>query len=526
LAPVRTKLGHGIRAGFVLALALSFVACASVPRAGPGREALQLIVLHTNDVHGQVLPRDATWIDPNDPPEVGGLPRVAAAIARIRREESGPGVFVLAVDGGDWFQGTPEGNLDGGLGFVRALSFVGYDAAALGNHEFDLGVAHLCDVLEHAAPPAICANLRDPATDERVDWVEPWRVVEGAGLTLALVGLLTPETPEITHRDARALTFEDPARALGRALEELPAGIDLVIPVGHIDVEEARAVARVHGADGGLPLIVTGHSHTFLREGVREGETLIVQAGSKATALGRVDLWIDARTHEVLDVRAQLIDLLEAPADDPETAAVRGQCAELVARAEQSMGEVVGELAAALTRGSGPRSTVATSWVADLMRAETGADVAAHNRGGTRTELAAGPVTRRDLFELLPFDNHLVTVRLSGAELEAMVRQAVEGTSHSGLDYSGLRVFVRVGESVVLERVEVAGRALDPSASYSVTVNSYIAGGGDSFEMLAEASVRETNPVLLRDLAGRAFEGGRTVEPPGDARIVNVEEAP
>ncbi len=503
----------------MLGLWLLAVACAATPAA----RAVHLIVLHTNDIHGQVLPRRATWKGEESAPEVGGLPRVASAIHRIRADESGPATAVLAFDCGDWFQGTPEGGLDGGRGFVRALALVGYEAAALGNHEFDLGLEHLRELLEGVAPRAICANLLEADTGERVDWIEPWRVIERAGLTIAVVSVLTPETPEITHSDARTITFQDPARALAAVLAELPEEVDLVIPLAHLDIDEARAVARAHPE---LPLILSGHSHTFLRQGVTEGDTLIVQAGEKATVLGRVDLWIDPDSLEVLEARAQLIDLLEPPLNHDGTAALRALCEDLAARAEAQMGISVGTLAAPLSRGSGPRSTLAATWVADVIRARTGADVAVHNRGGTRTELAAGPVTRRDLFELLPFANHLVTVTLSGAELQAMVRQAVEGTAHSGLDYSGLRAFVRVGESVTLERVEVGGRALEPAARYRVSVNSFLASGGDSFEMLAAAPQRAVDPILLWELAALAFERSGTIHPPRDERIVHVEELP
>jgi 5'-nucleotidase len=106
-------------------------------RAG---EAVHLVVLHTNDLHGQVLPRPATWIDREDPPLAGGLPRLAAAIASEREEVERRGGFVLVLDGGDWLQGTPEGQVGGGRAYLEVLVRMGYDALALGNHELDNGL--------------------------------------------------------------------------------------------------------------------------------------------------------------------------------------------------------------------------------------------------------------------------------------------------------------------------------------------------------------------------------------------------
>lgn len=518
-------------AGLWLATAVaSLAACTSEREAtrkavahAPG--PIHLVVLHTNDMHGQILPRKATWLDQDDPPSIGGLPRVAAYVTRARREFARDGLGAIVVDAGDWYQGTPEGALDRGLECVRAIAHIGYDAAALGNHEFDHGLDNLRRLLDQAQPPAICCNLRVPTNGERVSWVEPWRIVEVSGLRVALVGLLTPATPSITHRDARKLIFEDVVDAVTRAKAELAGACDVLIPVGHIGIDEGVRIAKAHPE---LPLIVTGHSHTYLKQGQREGATLIVQAGSKASAVGRVDLWIDPATLRVIESKARLDDLLDEPAAEFVNANVERIGAALVARSTEEMKQVVGELKSKLSGGRGPLQTVAGCWVADLMRARTGADVAFHNRGGTRAEIEPGPVTRRAVFEVLPFDNHLVTVELDGVTLERLVRRSIEGSTHSGLDYSGLRVLVRLREQqgkrvLSFVKLEVGGAPVDPAVRYRVVTNSFLAGGGDAFEELAAAKERVEDPILLRDLAIEEFQRAGAVTPPSDARIVVVE---
>lgn len=485
---------------------------------------MRLVVLHTNDMHGQVLPRKGTWIDRENPPWVGGLPRVAGYVSSVRREESARGSAVLVLDGGDWYQGTPEGVLDLGLPMVRAIAAIGYDATSLGNHEFDHGIVNLRRLLDEGRPPALCANLREPESGERVAWIEPWRIVNCGGLRVALVGLLTPETPSITHPDARRLTFSDPAEEVGRVKAELAGRYDVMIPVGHIGIEDGVKIVQMHPE---IPLVVTGHSHTFLREGQREGASLIVQAGAKATAVGRVELSFDGPSARVLASEARLIDLRDEPQELDRNPTVEAICAELAQRADAQMKVTVGELVAPMRAGRGPLSTLAGNWIADMLRERVGGDVGLHNRGGTRAEIDAGPVTVREVFEMLPFDNDVVLLELSGADLEAVVRAAIEGTTHSGLDYSGMRVFVRSRQEngrtlLALERIEVAGLPLERAAKYRVATNSFLAGGGDSFGELARATRLRQDPILMRELAVEWFQRGVPIAPPDDARIVDL----
>ena len=254
---------------------------------------VELVVLHTNDVHGQVLPVDATWTrDPDD--TSGGLVRLAAKVEALRAEAEAEGKHVLLLDGGDWYQGTPEGVTDTGRPFVKALAGIGYDAMAVGNHEFDFGLAAFDAIVEHARPPIVAANvfLSDAPNAPRPDWAVPYRIVERGPLEIALVGFVTTSTPVISHPETRALDFRDPVEVLGQVLAGLPDTVDLVIPVGHLGVDTDRELAFAHPE---LPLIVGGHSHTRLRNGMQVNDTLLVQAGAKSTTLGRVDLTFNTR---------------------------------------------------------------------------------------------------------------------------------------------------------------------------------------------------------------------------------------
>ena len=503
-------------AGRVLRSVLLSIAGASGAALHAG-EPVHLVVLHTNDLHGQVLPRPGTWIDREDPPLAGGLPRIAAAIARERRAVEAGGGAVLVLDAGDWFQGTPEGQLEDGRAYLEALAEVGYDALAVGNHELDLGLAVLEQHLSVTKLPALCANAtREASGQEPIRGIRPWLRFERAGLSILVVGLLTPITRTISSEDARSMRFDSPSEVLAGVRDSAGAEVDLLLPLTHLGLDEDRVLARELPE---LELIVGGHSHSYLPKGVREGETLIVQVGSKASALGRVDLWIDPDTGEVRSKTARAIELLDEPSEEARVDGVEKACRALVEECRAYMDTVVGELAAPATRArSGFSSSSAGNWITDCMRARTGAQVAIHNRGGLRADVAAGPVTRRALFELSPFGNHLVTLTLEGRELLAALRFALEGRRLPGIDVSGLEVDLRRESGwTKLVSVRVGEAQLDPAARYRVTTNSFLARGGDGLEVFREARLRESHSLLLRELTENCL-GERAFTPPTENR--------
>jgi 2',3'-cyclic-nucleotide 2'-phosphodiesterase (5'-nucleotidase family) len=440
---------------------------------------------------------------------------VAEEVARIRAEHTGPDRAVLVVDGGDWWQGTPEGALEDGLPFVRALGSIGYDAMALGNHEFDLGTAPLERMLAEVELPALAANVRVSEGGERVDWVDPWRLVERGGLRVALVGLVYEQTPFITHPDARELHFADEVAELRRVLAELPDDVDLVIPVTHCGVDVDRELAA---AFPDLPLIVGGHSHTWLRGGQRVGDVLVAQAGSKARALGRVDLMVDRASGEVLESSARLVELDDPLPDERRRADVGERVAALAAASEAALGEVVGELAGPLVDQRRFGSSSVGNWITDAFRAGVESDLAIHNRGGIRARLVPGPISRRDLFELLPFPNTLVSIELTGRELERCLREALVGRRESRLEVSGITLVVDLdaeGRAAGLV-VEHAGAPLDPDRRYRVATNSYLAKGGDNLFALGRELESLDTGVLLRDLLERDLREAEGAFRPAD----------
>ncbi len=484
----------------------------------PQSKLVELIVLHTNDTHGQVLPRDAFWTN-IEGDDSGGIVRLGAEIARQRELAAEAGAEVLLLDGGDWFQGTPEGVTDTGVPYVSMLSSFGYDAMAAGNHDFDFGIAPFERILAAAHPPVVAANvfLSEEPDAGRPDWAIPYRIVERCGFEIALVGFITPSTPVISNPETRVYDFRDPIEVFGQVAAELPDTVDLILPLGHLGVETDRALAQAYPD---LPLIVGGHSHSMLRNGLQQGETLIVQTGHKASNLGHVKLKLKRTTGEVVEASARLIELYDDPQERYLDPAVVGTATELVEAVAEAMDQVVGTVTDVGPRGGDLRSEPLGTWVAAGMRRRMDADVGLHNRGGVRKALEVGPVTRRDLFEVLPFDNSVVAFEVTGAELDAVFRGCLDGRRSSRIDVAGVWLDLDVdsaGRASYLG-AQVGGMPLDPERTYRIATNSYLARGGDAvFESLGEMEFDDSGDLIRDVMEAELRAAGELALPTGDA---------
>lgn len=271
-------------------------------RGAPAEAAvgeLRVTILHTNDEHSAVIPHSpAIDFHPTLPdPTIGGYARLAAAVERIRaqkREEDEP---VLLLSGGDFTGGTPFGWLvpEGVPAQITIMQRIGYDAATIGNHEYDYGAAVLSRYLQAAGYPdagaktvLLASNTVPPPGHPLADIFRKELLLElGNGLTVGLFGLLGADAVSVTGSPA-PVEFADPRETAAEMVARLRGeGADLVIALSHSGVEEDRALAR---AVPGIDLIIGGHCHTALVEPLTEGKTIIAQAGSMLECYGYLEL--------------------------------------------------------------------------------------------------------------------------------------------------------------------------------------------------------------------------------------------
>jgi 5'-nucleotidase / UDP-sugar diphosphatase len=508
---------NGRRSSFLAAAAAYLLLAAGVFWAGSAsRRAVRLAVIHTNDVHGWILPHMT-----EDGP-VGGFAAFAAFLSRQPKP-------YLLLDAGDVYQGTPEGTLTKGEAVVDGMGALGYDAAAVGNHEFDDGVDNLARLTEAAGFPFLSANVRDAEVSARrpagrLDRVKPWILKEVSGVKVGVFGLTSADTPKMSFaKNVADVEFSDEAEAAREAVRELRAqGADVVVALTHIGWEEDQALAR---AVDGIDLIVGGHSHTRLRGARKVGGTYIVQAGSQLWQAGRVVLEWDPRKRRLRGARARLVSLDAARWG--EDANVKSLAAYYSEAASSLLGEpldaVVGELREPLTRSYTAESPMG-DWHTDALRAASGADIAVYNSGGIRNDLPAGPVTVRDLYQVAPFGNTLVTLKMRGEDVRALLEHGVGG-GHGLLQVSGVRLVYDPGRPAGerVREVSAGDGPLERNRVYKVATNNFLAQGGEGYDAFREGwEVRDTGRTVL-DVLIADLKSNSPLPPPARGRIVTRE---
>lgn len=517
---------HSPRVRFAAALVGAALAasCATTgPRPTAPRAAGEACarIFSTNDTHGRLLPAEQPFSQGR---LVGGSAAMAGYVARARAETPGCPLFV--VSGGDIMQGTLISNLTDGVSTIAAFDAIGYDVAAIGNHEFDWGVDVLRSRIAEARFAMLGANIYVKGTDRHPEWARPWTIVERDGVRIGFVGMTTRSTPWTTRPSNVAdYEFRPISEALDRYVPEVLAeGVDFVVAVMHegafcqeVGTCEGEALAELARATARFDYAVTGHTHSRVETTVRG--VPVVQSFSNSTAfgLGRLDRDADGR------VRARLIEVRTAYADevDPDSA-VAALVDSYLEKVGDRLTRVVTELAREAPkprRGDFPLGRL----IADAQRSATGARIALMNNGGIRRPLPAGPITYADLFELQPFGNRLVTLTVTG---DVILRALEHALDERGTDaqVSGLRVFydpdARDGSQILGAELD-DGTPLDPAATYTVAVNDFMAQGGSGYGMLVEASEVVETGIVDFDALVEYLEGlPRPVELPPDERWI------
>ena len=412
----------------------------------------------------------------------GGLARVATLVRELRRESPNT-LFVLA---GDTLSPSLLSTLRQGAQMIEAWNALGLDLATFGNHEFDFGPAVLAQRMGESRFPWVSSNVLDRATGAPLGGARPWVRRDLDGVRVGVIGLTTPDAAKTSNAGA-GVRFDDPVVA-GRTALAAVGAVDLRVAVTHLPLREDRGLAEALPIDA----ILGGHDHDpMLHE---QGRTVIIKAGADALNVGQVEY--EVRCGAVIARRQRLIPIDDRLAEAPDVAALVQRQATLLAR---ELDTVVGATAVPLeARESVTRrqETPLGRLFADLMRARVGAQIGLLNSGAIRGNrvIPAGPITRRDIRQLLPFSNTVTLLEVSGESLRAALERSVDElprpTGHF-LQTAGLRFTVdparppgqRIGG------IEVGGGPLDPAGRYRVAVPDYLARGRDGYPMLAAARV-------------------------------------
>jgi 5'-nucleotidase len=288
---IRTVTGAGALFG-IGALTTAF------RKADATDDKVKIVVLHTNDVHSHLEPFPA-----NDPKfaGLGGVERRAAMIKQIRSQEKN----VLVLDAGDIFQGTPYFNMYGGEAEIKLMSAMGYDASAIGNHDFDGGLDNLAKQLQHATFPLLCANYDFTGTPMEGK-TQPYKVFEMDGVKIGVFGLGIEMAGLVDSRLYGKTIYLDPIVKSAEMVKELRDNLkcDAVICLSHLGYKyENDKVSDMVLAkkSRGIDIIIGGHTHTLLENPVivrnRDNESVVVtQVGWAGIRLGKIEIFTDKKS--------------------------------------------------------------------------------------------------------------------------------------------------------------------------------------------------------------------------------------
>jgi len=554
--------------------------------AAPAAERVAVRLIAFNDLHGHLEPGENSIVvpDPLDPTRTvplraGGAAYLAAAVRQLR---AGQPASVL-VSAGDLIGASPlVSALFRDEPTIEAMNALGLDLNAAGNHEFDHGVAELrrqiaggCATEPRGATascggdggrfdgarfPFLAANVEDAATG--VPLLPPYLVRTFDGVRIGFIGAVTRSTPGIVMPSGiRGWRFTAEAPALNHYARQLRAdGVNTIVAVVHeggdtdggvngCDNPRGAIFDIVRNLDPAIDVVLSAHTHRAYN--CRIDGRIVIQAASFGRLVSVVDLQIDRATGKVvpaattarnlpvangLDADARLRKAYPPYAPDPKIAAIvehyRSRAAPLAERP-------VGHIEAPFERlppdhGDSPAGRL----VADAQLAATsaaGAQIAFTNTGGLRSNLLPRPpdgvVTFGDVFTLQPFGNRLVTMTLTGAQLKSLLESQWRGTParpqflqpSATLSYAW-RDDAAAGERVVSESIRIEGRPWSRDANYRVTVNSYLAAGGDRFRLFVEGTERSIGPhdvdALAQYLESRSAQ--QKIAPDARPRIVRA----
>ncbi|OEH92967.1 multifunctional 2',3'-cyclic-nucleotide 2'-phosphodiesterase/5'-nucleotidase/3'-nucleotidase [Bacillus solimangrovi] len=479
------------------------------------KDVKKLTILHTNDVHGRA-----------DEGKYDGMG--FAKLSTLVEQERSENENVLLLDAGDTVHGTTFATLVKGESIVDVMNVVGYDAMTAGNHDFNYGYERLLELEKMMEFPLLSANV---VKEDDSLLLDPYIIEDVDGLKVGIFGLATPETSYKTHpKNVEGLTFTDPVEAAKDMVTELETqGADIIIALTHLGIDESSTETSIKVAEGapGIDLIVDGHSHTTLVEGMQgENDTLIVSAGEYTKNLGVVDLTFE--DGELVTKEASLISKEEASDVQP-NAEVEAAINEVKTEQQEVLAEVVGSSEVVL---DGEREQVRAgetnlgNLLTDAMLDLTGADVALSNGGGIRASIDAGEVTKGDIITAFPFGNYIITKEMTGSVIKEALEHGVSaypepngGFPHVGGISFAIDTAQPAGDRV--HSIKVAGQPIEMDKTYVVATNDFTGAGGDDYTMFADLPIKNEFAALDEALIGYMNKLGN-VNPTVEDRIVEA----
>ena len=511
----------------------------------------KLTILHTNDTHGRF------WH--NDKGEYG-MAAQKTLVERLRAEAKAAGSEALVLSGGDVNTGVPESDLQDAEPDFMAMNSIRYDAMAVGNHEFDNPLTILEKQRQWAQFPMISANIYDKTSGKR--YFDPYKVFKlESGLKVAVLGLTTEDTAQLVDpNNVQTLEFRDPtteAANLGKQIRDNKEA-NLVLAITHMghyengqhgsnapgDVEMARALPA-----GTLDAIIGGHSQNpvCMEPGTpdkyadfkpgddcqpdQQNGTWIMQAHEWGKYVGRAQFdyqngKLTLTQYDLIPVNLKNADgdfIQEEIVKDPE---LYNTLLTYQEKGQQELGVVIGATDGVL---DGERANVRNKQT-NLGRLITTAtaeklstDFGIVNSGGVRASIAAGDISYRDVLTVHPFGNTVNKATMSGNELLTYLGQVATKTANTGgyAQFGGFKMTVDC-QAKSVDIATIGGKAFDPAATYSFSIPSFSAAGGDGYPKIDTINAGLVDAGVLKDyIAAKKTIQVADYQPAGEVSYIN-----
>lgn len=358
---------------------------------------VKIIVLYTNDEHG--------WMEPTN--DYDGAPGLME-MWKNREGYDGSDNFVI-ISGGDMWTGPAISTWFKGESMVETMNAMGYDVAAIGNHDFDFKTEGLNTRLEQMNFPLVSANIKNKITGEVPDFAAPYIILDIDGVKVGIIGLSSLSTPNSTApinvADYEFTSYADAVTEY--AIEAKDEGAEVLIVAGHICEDEMEALVPI-AKKNGISIIGGGHCHQLIAK--ESDGVILIQARSGMRAYAKVEFEFDKTKHEATNFKYEALTNNKHKIDSD----IQNIVTYWVDQTEEELADVIGFADEKISRSSVEMANmVCDSWFYTFPNA----DVSITNSGGIRQDIYPGDITLETMVGLLPFDNTILELEFSGAEL-------------------------------------------------------------------------------------------------------------
>lgn len=478
----------------------------------------ELVILHTNDHHGHPMKFAEYPVS-----DIGGLSARATAVNEVRATNEN----VLVLDAGDINTGMPESNFFKAEPDIIGYNYIGYNAMAVGNHEFDVDMETMQKQIELSEFPWLMANVT--YTDgTRIPNIEPYTIVDFGTFKVGILGMLTVET-EKTGNPAYVgdLVFHDEVETARELVPQIRKEADIVIALVHMGIYEDPTIGALSLAAEvpGLAAVVSGHTHTPPDEYVvvtnieTGAQVPVVQAGKWGKYLGNLELEFVNGQVTNFSVDPISINLKERVTLDDGSREVRplgpqfeedalllAQLQPFTDRVADFMGRKVGTASGVFDQdivrlqesAIGDAVSESMYWYTEKFQLRP--DFAFQNGGGVRANLPEGEFTIGNVYEILPFDNTVFTVAMKGSDVIELFDMTPAAVSHGAMPQVSSQVSFTIDTaSGTVGDLMIGGSPVDPNREYIVVTNSYLAAGGDGYSIFANSYSPYDTSAMQRD---------------------------